>query len=633
MKLFISKLFLLLLLFCSSYSVGNAQIINSYARITAVVGASITISAVAAEVNETAGAFAIGDRIIVMQMQDNVIGTTTNSLGFGNISTIASAGLYEIRTIISRTGTSITLDGLANTFNIGANSSLQLISFPTYCTRGATTGLTWNGSIGGVIAFRCAGTLTLTGSINADGIGFRGRSRSTNFENGCFSSPYAVNDARYGEKGESIYKINVTTNPEYRYAIEKIANGGGGGVSHNGGGGGGGNMTAGGKGGAGYNGGAVAGCTPIGAGGYGGVALFPYVNLNRVFMGGGGGGANQNNSYGTAGANGGGIVIIEALQLTTTGVCGTPIQITANGNNSLNTITPGGNDAAGGAGAGGSIVFRVNTISINAACPLTNQARGGLGGTANFGVTHGGGGGGGRGLILFASGCNNNIPNLVADANVGAGGCNNNSVPCNSSAGGGSTIGSNGIICDALLPIEWLSIDAEYKDNQSFVTWKTTIDKELAYFEMERSTNGKEWKKIGKINSYQAIQSTSSTLDYEFIDKEWVGQITYYRINQFDKNGSSQYSPVVAVNPNRKGEFSIYPNPAKDRLFISYPNANKPIRTKIVSSIGKLVTVNQTENNKGELELNINHLSAGIYLVLIELQNGEIISHKFIVEK
>ncbi len=389
-------------------------------------------------------------------------------------------------------------------------------------------------------------------------------------------------------------------------------------------------MTAGGTGGVGYSGGS-AGCSP-GAGGYGGLALFSYVNLNRVFMGGGGGGANQNNNVGTNGANGGGIVIIEAVQLTTAATCGTPIEITANGNNSLAT-TGGGNDSAGGAGAGGSIVFRVNVIAPNAACPLTNSARGGAGGRANFGTAHGGGGGGGRGLVLFSTGCNSTIPNLTADTNVGAGGCNNNATPCTNAATGGSTAGSDGIVCDALLPIEWLSIDARYKENQSLITWKTTIDKELAYFEMERSTNGKEWKKIGKINSYQAIQSTPSTLDYEFIDKEWTGQLTYYRINQFDKNGSSHYSPIVTVNPKRSGEFSIYPNPAKDRLYITYPNENKPIQTKIISSIGKTVSFTQNENSKGELELNINHLSAGIYLVLIELQNGEILSHKFVIEK
>ncbi len=631
MKKFISKL-LFLFFFLSTYSFSTAQIINSYARITAVAGTTITISGVAAEVNETAGIFTVGDRVIVMQMQDDVIGTTGNNAGFGNIGTIASAGLYEISTITARTGTSITLATLVNTFNTGANSSLQLISFPTFCSRGATTGLTWTGRIGGVIAFRCAGTLTLTGSINANGIGFRGGSVSANFENGCFDNPYRSNDGNYGEKGESIH---LRTANNQQYGVARLTNGGGGGVSHNGGGGGGGNMTAGGTGGVGYDG-SAAGCPAPGAGGYGGLALFPYVNLNRVFMGGGGGGANQNNSYGTSGANGGGIVIIEAVQLITPNTCGgTPIQITANGNNSGNT-TGGGNDASGGAGAGGSIVFRVNIISINALCPLQNQARGGLGGTANFATTHAGGGGGGRGLILFASGCNNNIPNLVADANIGAGGCNNNSSPCNSQAGGGSTIGSDGIICDALLPIEWLSLDATYKDNQSIIDWKTTIDKELDYFVMERSTNGKDWKKIGKIMSYQTVASSHSTLDYQFIDKEWVAQITYYRINQFDKNGSSQYSPVVSVNPKRTGELTIYPNPAKDKLYISYLNQNKPIQTTIISSIGKVISTSQLENNqpnKQEIELNITNLSAGIYLLSIQLENGEIINHKFVVEK
>lgn len=614
--------FLLFLFFSSSL---KAQIINSYARITALAGTNITISATVGEVNETAGAFAIGDRVIVMQMQDDVIGNTADDATFGNVGTIASAGLYEISTITARTGTSITLATLANTFNVGANSSLQLISFPTFCTRGATTGLPWNGSIGGVIAFRCAGTMTLNGTINGDGIGFRGGDVSTNVAGGCGTTPFRVNSTNYGEKGENIYRISDNT---YRYALARLTNGGGGGIYHNGGGGGGGNFTAGGQGGNGWNN-TAAGCTPS-AGGYGGALLSSYVNLNRAFMGGGGGGANQNNGHGTDGARGGGIVIIEANQVITS--CPDPVNITVNGLNSGNT-TGGGNDSAGGAGAGGSIIFRVNNFAILASCPITATANGGFGGTANFGTTHGGGGGGGQGVVIFSNGCPNTIQNINVNTNNGIGGCNNSSDPCNSFAGGGSGVNGDGIVCDALLPIEWLSIDAEYKDNQALITWKTTIDKELSYFVIERSINAKEWKSIGRVNSYQATQSSSSTLNYEFIDKEWIGQIIYYRINQFDNNGSSSYSPVVAVNPNRKGEFSIYPNPAKDRLFISYPNENKPIQIKIISSIGKLITTNQVKNNLGELEMNISHLSAGIYLVLIELQNGEVISHTFIVEK
>lgn len=626
MKLFKQNLFLfafILSLFCSFTA--NGQIINSYAKITAVAGTTITLSGTAAEVNETAGAFTVGDRIIVMQMQDNVIGSTANDATFGDIGTIASAGLYEISTITARTGTSITLATLANTFNTGANSSLQLISFPTFCTRGATTGLPWNGNIGGVIAFRCAGTMTLNGAINGNGIGFDGGDVSVGTTGPCVVTPFTSNDNTHGEKGESIYRISDNN---YRYALGRITNGGGGGIDHNGGGGGGGNFTAGGQGGNGWNG-TAAGCTPS-AGGYGGALLSSYVNLNRAFMGGGGGGAEQNNGFGTSGGKGGGIVIIEANQVITS--CPNPVNITVNGINSGNT-TGGGNDSAGGAGAGGSIVFRVINFTILASCPINAFANGGSGGTALFGTTHGGGGGGGQGVVIFSNGCPDNIQNINVNTNNGVGGCNDNGNPCGSFAGGGSGVDGDGIICDALLPIEWLSIDAEYKENQSFVTWKTTIDKELAYFIIERSTNGKDWKKIGKIISYQTVASSYSTLDYEFIDKEWVGQITYYRINQFDKNGSSQYSPVVSVNPNRTGELTIYPNPAKDRLYITYPNQNKPIQATIISSIGKFISANQVENEKGKLELNITNLSAGIYLLSIQLENGETINHKFVIEK
>ena len=76
--------------------------INAYAKVTAISGTTLTLS----NVNQSSASFSIGEQIIIMQMQDNVAGgNTTNTSTYGNISTIASAGTYEVVTISSITGT------------------------------------------------------------------------------------------------------------------------------------------------------------------------------------------------------------------------------------------------------------------------------------------------------------------------------------------------------------------------------------------------------------------------------------------------------------------------------------------------------------------------------------------------
>ena len=99
-----------------------------------------------------------------MQMQDDVIGSTADDASFGDLGSIQSAGRYEIVTILSHTEaaglpTSITISGsFTYSYNTGANSSVQIISFPTFGSPDYTTvsnisAKVWNGNTGGVVAF------------------------------------------------------------------------------------------------------------------------------------------------------------------------------------------------------------------------------------------------------------------------------------------------------------------------------------------------------------------------------------------------------------------------------------------------------------------------------------------------
>ncbi|MFN3315426.1 MAG: hypothetical protein ACK40K_01345, partial [Raineya sp.] len=328
-----------------------AQVINGYARVTGISGTSITISTATGEINETADTFDNGDLIIIMQMQDNVIGSTANDATFGNLGSITSTGLYEVRQIVSQVSGPpriLTIDApLSNTYNVGANSSVQIITFrrlgsPNYTSTANMSALTWNGNIGGVLAIDVPGIFTLGHHLSADGAGFRGAPEDANSMSNWSAMPtptcedaifFASFPGPRAPKGEGIYR---NTNPNFVAARGKILNGGGGGNSHNGGGGGGGNFSAGGLGGWGWN------CDAVSrnAGGQGGISLNAHININRVFMGGGGGAGERNNGFDAYGGAGGGIVIVRANTIQTTGACGT-LNISANG---LNAPIGGGWD-------------------------------------------------------------------------------------------------------------------------------------------------------------------------------------------------------------------------------------------------------------------------------------------------
>jgi hypothetical protein len=602
----------------------EAQILNAYAKITSVNNSSVLALS---NVNIANHTFTVGGQVVVMQMQDNVIGTnTTNVSTFGNLSSIANAGNYEIRTIVavnptSGTPTSMTISpALVNTFNTGANSSVQLISFrdlgTNYTTSANITAPTWNGNVGGVIAISVTNTLTLNHRIMADGDGFSG-GRYSNDNGGPVCSTgnntvYITNSANWGFKGEGIYK---STNANFANARGKLLNGGGGGNDHNAGGGGGGNYTAGGQGGNGYN-----NCTAFPGGGLGGLSLSGQISASRVFLGGGGGGGQQNNAQNSSGGNGGGIILIKAGRLQTSTTCGSSIRISANGNTALS----GGNDGMGGGGAGGSIVIEATSISINSTCPLLVSANAGDGGNCNDGTPHAGGGGGGQGVVIYSSA--QPTSNTTTQTNNGGAGRDNSGGSY--SAGNGAGTNGSGIISGGSgpLPITLIDFNGKINDSKSLLNWSTASEKNNDFFTLEKSEDGINYTFIAQV---KGNGTTHSQNNYSAIDNEPIEGINYYRLKQVDYDGASSYSAIISLHYNPTIDFSFFPHPTKSgediTVILDKNSGIKQISVSIYSLTGTILFSEQVRvesENLNEFKLHNIKLESGVYLLRVDGGNS-----------
>ncbi len=432
-------------------------IVNTYWTATATAAAGATTITLGAARGAPAAqtAIAIGDLVLVIQMQDAAINSSnTDAYGDGvaggtasGYTSLNSSGKYEYvraQSALALGGGTLTIlgangGGLLNTYtNANATATqgqrrFQVIRVPQYSSATLTSGLTaasWNGSTGGILAVDVSGALDLGGAtVSVDGLGFRGGgARQLTGDTGGANTDYVQASAKNfdGAKGESfggtpgwVYDAGtaatVASGTDYPNQGATIdggtargapANGGGGGTDgqpsandQNSGGGGGGNGGTGGKGGRSWN-------TGLDIGGFGG-APFP-ASATQIVLGGGGGAGTRNNSSGalSSGAAGGGLVLIRVGNVTNAGT------ISANGATGPVPL----NDGGGGGGAGGSIVF--TALNGNLA-GLTVAARGGAGANAwptsgpgtgcantppgagcNY---HGPGGGGAGGAILLTS--------------------------------------------------------------------------------------------------------------------------------------------------------------------------------------------------------------------------------------
>lgn len=599
----------------------DAQI-NAYAQVTSISGTTLRLS----NIDQSHGySFTAGDQVIVIQMQDEVMGAnTSNNSSFGTISSIGSAGLFETATIKSISGTKMVLTAnLSKTYNTGSGAVVQVVSFNllssgNYTTTGTLTAAPWNGSTGGIVAFRVGGTLTLANSVSADGLGFNGGSVSSNYEVSCEPGVYDNTSSNYAYKGEGIEGSPTITYTTHT-GRGPLASGGGGGSDDNGGGGGGGGYTAGGQGGQGWT------CTSSNAsGGLGGLGLGSYISAGRLFMGGGGGGGQQNNGVGSAGASGGGIVFVKANTLATS--CSGSVSISASGLTAPNS----GNDGSGGAGGGGSVVISVNSYAVSSGCPLNVVSNGGNGGNVTDPNSHGGGGGGGQGAIIYSGALPSPATHITSTANNGTGGLNSGSSGA-SSAGNGAGTNNSGIMSGVpiLLPVDFLAFSASKNGQEDVLSWTTGQLSGHVQFVAQRSADGIAFQDIGTVDGVVNGQSQGS---YVFADKEPLSGKNFYRVKMVAVDGAEKYTPVCIVDwTDAAAAFRIYPNPAGPVFTIQLPRTpTGTVAVSIEDMAGATVMRDVLTASAGKVVIRLNRaLPTGLYLVRVvagkDVETGKVL--------
>ncbi len=92
-------------------------------------------------------------------------------------------------------------------------------------------------------------------------------------------------------------------------------------------------------------------------------------------------------------------------------------------------------------------------------------------------------------------------------------------------------------------------------------------------------------------------------------------------------------SPLaIKENVNAPAVISVFPNPAKDVLYIRGEKEMTAQNITVYDAIGKIVRTQEISNGAALIQLNIGDLTNGLYYFQIQNQTGEIIRNKFIKE-
>jgi len=92
--------------------------------------------------------------------------------------------------------------------------------------------------------------------------------------------------------------------------------------------------------------------------------------------------------------------------------------------------------------------------------------------------------------------------------------------------------------------------------------------------------------------------------------------------------------PLAAFHEVAGDEFEIYPNPAKDQLYINLPENDKTITLFIQNQYGRTVWSEIVESQQRTVSINLisHNFQSGIYY-LICLSNGEVVTRQLIISK
>jgi len=187
------------------------------------------------------------------------------------------------------------------------------------------------------------------------------------------------------------------------------------------------------------------------------------------------------------------------------------------------------------------------------------------------------------------------------------------------------------IISKIVLPVELTKFVATKRGSEVELEWTTASELNNSHFMIEKSYDGVNYQPIGKVNGNG---TTSTVSQYGFTDDSpWTSR-NYYRLAQYDYDGSRSYSEVRTVDfeyTAGSARISLYPNPVVDQLFVESDKLLVDMNVVLFSVDGaKVIDVKKASNEA----IDLTQLLPGQYFVKVyDLHRYEIGSEKISIMK
>jgi hypothetical protein len=187
----------------------------------------------------------------------------------------------------------------------------------------------------------------------------------------------------------------------------------------------------------------------------------------------------------------------------------------------------------------------------------------------------------------------------------------------------------------SILPLNLLSFTGKTNEGNNVLTWVSANEKAFTGFDVERSSDGRSYQRIGNVPA-RANNSGAQTT-YTYTDASATAGTWYYRLKMIDNDGNFQYSTVVQINnsASKQAVYSLQPNSVKgnELNLVSTQTDAEDVQVRIIDAVGRewhKETIRANAMSTGKVSIATPALPLGMYFLQVRsVKTGSVQLLKF----
>jgi len=160
-----------------------------------------------------------------------------------------------------------------------------------------------------------------------------------------------------------------------------------------------------------------------------------------------------------------------------------------------------------------------------------------------------------------------------------------------------------------VFPVELLAFEGSIQEQSIVLSWVTATETNNKGFDIEWSVDGNVWERLGFV---QGNGTSSHPNAYSYMHVHPPYGKHYYRLKQWDYDGSFQWSNVIELTLTDESSWGIVPSHNKGIFRLLHGTQG---HYKIVDATGKHVYQGRVSSQQTQTQIDVQHLPNGIYML------------------